>query len=99
MNAGAVVPAGTYNMNFGGSDDSATGQRFESLSAPVPGQTWAQCENGSLYVESQHGNDFSAMGSGEMDSYHGLDYALFYMNIRNNAQLRAARYLGQQATD
>lgn len=99
MNAGAVVPAGTYNMNFGGSDDSATGQRFESLSAPVPGQTWAQCENGSLYVESQQGNDFSAMGSGEMDSYHGLDYALFYMNIRNNAQLRAASYLGQQATD
>ena len=33
------------------------------------------------------------MGSEEMGNYHGLDYALFYMNIRNNAQLRAARYL------
>jgi len=99
MNAGAVVPAGTYNLNFGGDDDSPTGQKFESLAAPVPEQTWAQCENGSLYVKNQRGSDFNAMGSGDAESYHGLDYALFYMNIHNNAKLRATHYLAQLAAN
>jgi hypothetical protein len=28
-------------------------------------------------------------------NYHMLDYSLFYMNIRNNAKLRANRYMEQ----
>ena len=32
------------------------------------------------------------------DSYHVLDYAVFYMNIRNNAQLRAQAWLGSRAS-
>jgi len=32
------------------------------------------------------------MGGGD-GNYHGLDYALFYMNIHNNAKLRAETYL------
>ena len=31
---------------------------------------------------------FDALGT-----YHGLDYALFYMNIHNNAKLRTRRFL------
>ena len=93
LNEGAVVPEGTYNLAIGSSEDSATGQIFERLDAPVPGQTWAHCKDGSLFAADQQGTGFAAMGSGVLESYHGLDYALFYMNIRNNAILRAQRYL------
>ncbi len=94
-NEGAVVPAGTYNAAFGRSGDTATGQQFTALSAPMPGQTWAQCQDGTLFVRKQDGTGFEAMGSGDLGSYHGLDYALFYMNIHNNAKLRTERYLSQ----
>ncbi len=93
LNEGAVVPAGTYNANIGSADDAPTQQEFDALAAPQPGQTWAQCRDGSLFAKNQAGTGFSAMGSDDMGTYHGLDYALFYMNIRNNAQLRTARYL------
>jgi hypothetical protein len=93
LNEGAVVPAGTYNTSFGRGEDSLTGQIFESLGAPLKAHTWARCQAGSLYVANQEGTGFEAMGSGNMGSYHGLDYALFYMNIRSNAQHRSALYL------
>jgi hypothetical protein len=93
LNEGAVQPAGTYTANIGAEEDTPTRQVFDALAAPQPGQTWAQCRNGSLFAKDQAGTRFSAMGSEEMGNYHGLDYALFYMNIRNNAQLRTARYL------
>ena len=100
LNEGAVVPAGTYNTAFGSEDDSPTQQVFEALEAPRRGQTWAQCREGSLFARNQKGTGFEAMGSDEMGTYHGLDYALFYMNIRNNAKLRASRFLETQgATD
>ena len=93
LNEGAVVPSGTYNTAFGGGDDVSTQQVFDSLDAPLRGQTWAQCRDGSLYVRAQQGTGFEAMGSDSTGTYHGLDYALFYMNIRNNAILRSNRYL------
>jgi hypothetical protein len=96
LNEGAVVPEGTYNTAFGSADDLPTQQVFEALEAPQEGQTWAQCGDGSLFARNQQGTGFEAMGSDEMGTYHGLDYALFYMNIRNNAQLRAARFLQKQ---
>ena len=99
LNDGAVVPEGIYNVAFGGSDDAPTQQHFESLGEPVKGQTWAQCQDGSLYVKDQAGTGFEAMGSGNLGSYHGLDYALFYMNVHNNAKLRSSRYLASQAAD
>ena len=97
LNEGAVVPEGTYNMTFGGDDDAPTQQVFESLGEPLKKQTWAQCKDGSLYVESQQGTGFAEMGS--EGSYHGLDYALFYMNIHNNAKLRSRRYLASRGGD
>jgi hypothetical protein len=93
LNAGAVVPEGTYIVAIGSEDDAPTHQSFEKLDAPQPGQTWAQCRGGSLFARDQKGTGFQAMGSDEMGTYHGLDYALFYMNIRNNAQLRVDRFL------
>ena len=32
--------------------------------------------------------------SGSGGNYHGLDYALFYMDIRENAKLKVNTYLG-----
>ena len=93
LNEGAVVPEGTYNTAFGSKDDVPTQQKFEALDSPQPGQTWAQCRDGSLFARDQSGTGFAAMGSDEMGTYHGLDYALFYMNIRNNARLRTATFL------
>ncbi|BFM15485.1 DUF3089 domain-containing protein [Maricurvus nonylphenolicus] len=95
LNEGAVVPVGTYNLNFGNNEDLATGQRFENMTSPIPHRTGAQCRNGTLFVASQKDSEFDAMGSGATGSYHGLDYALFYMNIHNNAKLKANTFLQQ----
>ena len=95
LNEGAVVPEGTYNTSLA-AEDASTRQVYAALDAPQPGQTWAQCRDGSLFARDQAGTGFTAMGSDNMGTYHGLDYALFYMNIRNNAQLRTARYLAHQ---
>ncbi len=93
LNEGAVIPEGTYNLTFGRGADAPTQQKFEALAEPIESHTWAQCIDGWLYVENQEGTGFEAMGSGDLSSYHGLDYALFYMNIHNNAKLRSRRYL------
>ncbi len=92
LNEGAVVPAGAYNTSMG-EEDEPTEQVFDALGPPQPEQTWAQCRGGSLFARDQTGTGFAAMGSEDMGSYHGLDYALFYMNIRKNAQLRTTRFL------
>ncbi len=93
LNEGAVAPAGTYNLDFGKSEDLATGQLIKGLDAPIENQTGAQCLNGTLFVTSQEGTDFDAMGAGASGNYHGLDYALFYMNIHNNAKLKVKTFL------
>ena len=93
LNAGAVAPAGIYNATFGRKEDSAIGQVFDKLAAPVKSQTWAQCRGGSLFAKDQAGTRFFAMGSNELNTYHGLDYALFYMNIRNNAVLKSNLFI------
>lgn len=97
LNEGAVVPEGTYTLNFGNNEDEASGQRFEHLDAPMPERTGAQCRNGTLFVASQKDSEFDAMGSGATGNYHGLDYALFYMNIHNNAKLKVRIFEAQQA--
>jgi hypothetical protein len=38
------------------------------------------------------GTRFQAFGGSE-GNYHGLDYALFYMDIRENAMLKVKTYL------
>jgi hypothetical protein len=92
LNQGAVIPEETLNNSFGRGSDEPTGKVFAALSAPVAGHTWAQCRDGTLFAGSQQGTPFEAMID-MTGTYHGLDYALFYMNIRNNAITRANRYL------
>ena len=89
LNQGALAAAGALNQAIGRVPDVPSGQLFETLGAPIPGKTWAQCRDGSLFVEAEQGVGFEldAMGT-----FHQSDYALFYMNIHNNAKLRARRF-------
>ena len=48
--------------------------------------------NGLLFVTDQTGTRFQAFGVSE-GNYHGLDYALFYIDIRENAILKVKTYL------
>lgn len=61
------------------------------LAAPVPRLTGARCQNGKLNIPPVEEKAFADMEMG--GSYHTLDYALFYMNIRRNAEERVAAYL------
>jgi hypothetical protein len=90
LNEGALQPAGTLNEAIGKNPDTPSGQVFESLAQPINALTGAQCKDGTLFIEEQKraGFEVDAMGT-----YHTLDYALFYMNIHNNAKLRSRRYM------
>jgi hypothetical protein len=64
-----------------------------ALSSPVPGLTGATCANGLLEVhlelaERRHFSDALTL----IGIYHDFDYALFYMNLRDNAARRIAAY-------
>lgn len=88
---GAVVPSGRFNVKVWGAD-RAEGVRFDPLWEPIPKHTWAQCRNGRLFVEPQEDNLFAAYSLGDRD-YHGLDYALFYMDLRENAKHRVLAFM------
>jgi len=90
---GLWLPGVSIFCKFGKTEDLASGQSFTALGAPRPGQTAAQCRDGTLFVASQRGTEFDMTMGGGDGNYHGLDYALFYMNIHNNAKLRAETYL------
>ncbi|MDX1734035.1 MAG: DUF3089 domain-containing protein [Halioglobus sp.] len=91
LHRGAVPVSGEYHLEFAGSD-AARGVQFDALKNPLPNYVEARCEGGRLYVTDQSGTQFSNFG-GMGDSYHGLDYPLFYMDIRDNAILRANTWL------
>jgi hypothetical protein len=92
-NLGAVVPSGSFNVQLWG-EDRARGVTFEPLAAPLPAHTGARCSEGRLVVDEQTDARFAQSSLGQ--NYHGLDYALFYMNIRTNAQARTDAYLAQE---
>jgi len=93
LNEGAVAPTGVLNESFGSKEDRSNNQTFDALNGPVKAATWAQCKDGTLFVSNNPGEGFKADAMG---TYHGIDYALFYMNIHNNSKLRASRFLGGQ---
>jgi hypothetical protein len=67
-------------------------------SAPLPGFASAQCRGGLLIVEL-HGVPPRNLPSRVLDlamgpeSYHPIEYQLFYLNLRHNAEARVAAYL------
>ena len=66
---------------------------FATIPAPIPGLTWAECRDGFLFVEepTEPVLRTSILGEGNL---HAYDFALFYMNIRQNAQDRVDAYFG-----
>jgi hypothetical protein len=93
MSKGAVPTSGKFTFEFFG--DKPKGTVFGPLGAPLPGWTWAECRNGFLTVADQSGSDFGKMDMGGKN-YHGLDYPLFAMDIRENAKARVDAYLHAQ---
>jgi hypothetical protein len=90
---GAVPASGKYHLAYYG-DDSARGVEFGPLGAPVKNLVHAQCSNGILYSSDQTETPFGA-NNPIGGNYHGLDYPIFHMDIRENAKLRVAAYLAQ----
>jgi hypothetical protein len=91
LNRGALPLTGEYTIKFWG-DDKAQGVTFGPLGAPIKNHTWAQCQDGLLYVAEQKDNAFSKWVK-MTKNYHNLDYPLFYMDIRYNAMERVSAYL------
>jgi DUF3089 family protein len=97
LSKGAVPISGKFSMNFLGSD-APTGTVFGPLEAPMKGWTWAECRDGFLTVADQAGGPFAKMDMGGKN-YHGLDYPLFGMDIRENAKARVTAYMLTGVTD
>ena len=91
-NLGAVPNVGLYNIN--GSDQTPTGQTFDESHSPLANHTWAQCRDGRLYVSDQSENELfnTSIGGGADKSYHGLDFQLFHMDVRQNVRARVENY-------
>ena len=88
---GGVPASGKFSTKIWG-DDSPQGVVFEPLKAPLPKQAWAECKDGLLYVADQADTPFANLiipGK----NYHGLDYPLFYMDIRENVRLRVETFM------
>ncbi len=90
LHQGAVPISGEFQGKIWG-DDHATGVVFAPLKAPMKAWTSAECRGGALFVKDQSGGPFAKGGLG--GNYHGLDYPLFAMDIRRNAEARVAAYL------
>jgi hypothetical protein len=88
---GAVQVSGEFNLEFSG-DDRPTDQILTPLEAPLKKYVQAQCKDGALFASDQTGTRFQTF-TGSGGNYHGLDYALFYMDIRENAKLKVSTYL------
>lgn len=91
LHKGGVPISGQFSVQVWG-NDAAQGVTFSPLKAPVKGWTWAECRRGLLTVADQKGGPFDGLDLGGKN-YHGLDYPLFHMDIRENAKVRVAAYL------
>ncbi|MDA9999224.1 hypothetical protein N9E70_00920 [bacterium] len=88
---GAVPIHGDFQVSMSG-QDRPSGVVFEALDAPIEKAVQAQCKGGFLFITDQSENDFGLAGFGG-GNYHGLDYPIFHMDIRENAKLRSEQFL------
>jgi hypothetical protein len=93
---GAVATSGSFSVKFWGGD-AANNVAFTPLKAPLKGYTHAECHDGVLLVDDQKGEPFAKLDMGG-ENYHGLDYPLFAIDIRENAIARVKAYVAQQPT-
>ncbi len=59
---------------------------------PEPGVADAQCRDGNLVVSEIRSEHYASRPLGR-DNYHLYDYALFYLNIRENVAARVDAFL------
>ena len=90
---GAVPGSGEYHLAIVG-DDAARGVEFGPLGEPMANYVEARCANGMLYITDLSDSPFGQAGT-VGTNYHGLDYPIFHMDIRENAKLRVATYLAR----
>ena len=83
--------SGQIAKEFAGGNNPK-GETFGPLEAPLKKYIQAECKNGILFASDQTGTRFQTF-TGSGGNYHGLDYALFYMDIRENAKLKVSTYL------
>jgi len=95
---GGVPAVGIYHTDLTGDDVAERGE-IKPLSKPIGNLVEAQCKNGILFVSDQSETAFATSGRLTPHRYHGIDYPLFHMDIRENAKLRAQVYLDQQGSD
>ena len=93
---GAVTTSGSFSVKSWG-NDAPNNYDFGSLGPALKTYTHAQCQNGLLLVDDQKGEPFGKLDMGG-ENYHGLDYPLFAIDIRENAIARVKTYLAQQPT-
>lgn len=90
LNEGALPRAGNRNDAIGKAPDTPSNQKVIALGKPISALASAQCKGGTLYVGEPAVSGFE---TDRLGTYHLLEYALFYMNIHNNAKLRAQSIL------
>ena len=93
---GSVTTSGSFTVKSWG-DDAPNNIDFRSLGPTLTAYTHAECRNGLLYVDDQPREPFGKLDMGG-ENYHGLDYPLFAIDIRENALVRVKAYLEQQQT-
>jgi hypothetical protein len=94
QNQGMVVPTGDYGLFV--REEQARGAQFGPLSAPTAHFTSAECRDGILYVDENAPGTFPDYTYMPDKDYHLLDFALFYIDIRENAILRSTYFLQER---
>jgi hypothetical protein len=89
---GAIESSGAGQLEMWGAD-VASGVVFGPLGEPISALVHARCENGSLHISDLSESEFSEEPGVTAGNYHGIDYSMFYMDIRENAKLRTSTYL------
>jgi hypothetical protein len=97
LSLGAEPVTGKFTFRLLGGDAPA-GTVFGPMEAPLKAWTWAECRDGFLTIADQSGTQFGKLDLGGRN-YHGLDYPVFALDIRENAKVRVEAYLKGQLTD
>jgi hypothetical protein len=90
--AGGVLPVGIYYKDLVG-EDKAEPIVIPPLGSPVRNLVEAQCKGGLLFVTDLAGTGFVMSDLLSSHRYHGIDYPLFHMDIRENAIRRVRAFL------
>ena len=87
----------TWRVDGASADHDANlgGVNLDAANAPEPRVADAQCRDGRLLVTEIRSDNYSLRPLGR-DNYHIYDYALFYMNIRENVQARVDAFLARR---